>query len=259
MIISSELNALLDLFVKEFLESVKNEVDYRPHVGSVVDLDSFDELINVKENFTRAIEEKNMQYVREVIFKTGRNRLINSVSNKIKLQTCIRDCNTDENLLNLCKLLQSTMERLNQTVNDDNWENEIIKHKFHFKNHPSVKMNNNIDAFIREFFYAYNIKDNKYPLWNGCIENAQKIIREIENKSEEAISKLDFMKFFNEEIKRRISGKELIYPSYYITDKFFNLLDKIKDNNINDKTNNGTELKKLYRMALDYRSNLKLL
>ena len=260
MIISSELNALLDLFVKEFLESINKKPIPRPHIGSLANLKSYPELLMVKENFNATIENKRMDYVINTIFKTGNDRLINAVSNRVKLETCLGNENINqENVLKLSKAILNEIEILNDKVNDSNWEELLVNGQFNLINKYDVPLRNNIDAFIKEFFFVYNINDQKFPLWNGCVENAESIIKDIEAKlikdnPIERLKTIDFINSHKELLINKLDGKANEYNPYYILDKFFNIVVKIQPGEENKPLNKSGELKKFYEEVLKYRN-----
>lgn len=260
MTISPELNALLDLFVKEFLESINKKPIPRPHIGSLANLKSYPELLKVKENFNAAIENKKMDYVINTIFKTGNDRLINAVANTIRLQVCLGANNmTQGNVLKLSKAILNEIEILNDKINDSNWEELLVNGIYDLKNKYDVPLNNNIDAFIKEFFFVYNINDQKFPLWNGCVENAESIIKVIEAKlikdnPIQRLNKIDFINSLKEILINKLDGKANEYNPYYILDKFFNIIVKIQPGEENTPLNKSGELKKFYEEVLKYRN-----
>lgn len=258
--ISTELNALLDLFVKEFVESINRKPIPRPHIGSLANLKSYPELLKVKENFNAAITNNNMDYVINTIFKTGNDRLINAVSNRVKLESCLgKTYNNNENVLKLSKAILTEIEELNQKVDKNKWEDLVVRGKYNLKNRYDIPLQNDIDAFIKEFFFVYNINDQKYPLWNRCVKKAESLIKAIEGKLIENnpiqhLSIIEFIDFLKNILLEKLDGRVNEYNPYYILDKFFNIIVKIKTGEETKPLNRSGELKKFYIEALKYKT-----
>jgi len=93
-----------------------------------------------------------------------------------------------------------------------------------------------------ELYYYYHMEKDEFPLLNGGIENALKIIGRncIDFESEDLILKM-------RKIKELMEDSSLGLTKYYLVDQFLNLIDKIKYEDINKTENN--ESKELYQLA----------
>lgn len=93
-----------------------------------------------------------------------------------------------------------------------------------------------------EFYYYYHMEEDKFPLINGGIENALKILeRNGVNEGEDSISQMAALKILMEK------ESELSLKQYYLVDQFLNLIDKIKEDDINKPENNSS--KELYQLT----------
>lgn len=91
-----------------------------------------------------------------------------------------------------------------------------------------------------ELYYYYHMEKDEFPLLNGGIENALKIIGRNCVRSEDTILKM-------RELKESMEDSPLNFKKYYLVDQFLNLIDKIKYQDINKPENN--ESKELYQLA----------
>lgn len=93
-----------------------------------------------------------------------------------------------------------------------------------------------------ELYYYYHMEKDEFPLLNGGIENALKILEQNGViKVEDSITQMA-------ELKEKITNeRELNLKQYYLVDQFLNLIDKIKYQDINKPENK--ESKELYQLA----------
>lgn len=109
-----------------------------------------------------------------------------------------------------------------------------------------------------EFLYNLNIDKDKIPLLNGCSKNAIEIIgkflpsyfNSIQGKTEEVkrIEKINQLKedfFKNDKISSDL-------PKYFIMDQLFNLIDKLKDDDVQEETN--PSIKEINELVMQVKS-----
>ncbi len=89
-----------------------------------------------------------------------------------------------------------------------------------------------------ELYYYYHMENDEFPLINGGIENAMKII----SKNNIIINGDDIVEKMTE-LKERMKNKSL--ERFYLLDQFLNLIDKIKYEDIKDAGSS----KELYQLA----------
>ena len=160
------------------------------------------------------------------------------------------------------KDIQSLFQKLYST--DSQFISENLKSGLVFN---EAKINENFNEIIKtvkslkgmknsalELFYSYYINDNFFPNLNStdinCIERIEYILGS------------DFFIDCNNDLKKITHIKNLIakeikvldveLPLYYLTDQFFNLIEKIEKKDIEDKQNEI--FKELYENALKFKN-----
>ncbi len=180
-------------------------------------------------------------------------QLINAVGNKCKLSTFL-DFDEDKPEIKLEEFADVLKIHVDTFVNDNKrkddkgndidgidiakyWEN-IYKKAGEFNN-TSIK--NNIPNAILELIYWLNAKENTIPLINGCAKDTINYIAEIEKANDPTLNGQWFhQKTIDDRLKRGIdvlntliinifnNNFEFINKSYFYLDQFFNLLHKLK-------------------------------
>ena len=186
------------------------------------------EIKNLVNNFLESPTEEN--------FKAFWNKdRINSVQQGAQAINVIRE---NENI----EILKEKIEQLIKLEINKNIEDEIKKQIKNAKNSAL------------EFYYYYRMDKDDFPLINGGIKNAIKIIEEngISLNGDTIIEKMEYLKN-----KLFPDSETYLLEKYYFLDQFLNLIDKIKYDDINNERNEN--VKELYRLAFLFTNHFKVI
>ncbi len=205
--------------LKEYIELVESETDSR-HCQTSPDNEFYKNRLGIKEKVNIFIEEPN----RENFKKFWNKGMINSVQQAANA-TNVLDRNGSE------KELGGKIKELISFEPGTAKESEIIEKV------ESSKMSS------MELYYYYHMDDSRFPLVNGGVKNALKLIEKagIEVDGLDVIEKL-------QQLQEHFAKCETGIKDSFLVDQFLNLLDKIKYEEIQAFKNKEAE-KELYVLA----------
>ncbi|MFZ4798474.1 MAG: McrB family protein [Bacteroidia bacterium] len=188
-------------------------------------------------------------------------QIINAVGNKCKLSTFLDfdENNAEKKLEDFAFALKKHIDgfiHIEEFNNEHYWE-KIYKKAAGRKETFNNTIKNNIPNAILEMIYWLKADKNSIPLINGCATDAIKYITEIERVNNRiANGQWFYIKEKDQRLKAGIEAinnliinkfndnNDYISKSYFYLDQFFNLLHKLKVDEIGSN--------KLYIAALDY-------
>lgn len=246
-----KLNDLIELY-KKFIHNKQNASN--PHI--LLNEKNISQKREIKDNFRNFIEnptKSNLLKWWDVSINSANmqgnfTNLVKNLEEKSKEEV---ENLTDDNKL---EKVQSEFIKIKDIVFDENWV--IIDSLTFDKLENGVKDINSMNATAKELAYYLQMDEDKIPLVNSMTQRKIELISKIFFPMDKEKTLQEKFEILRDKICKEnetyieINGLK----SFYLVDQFLNLIDKVKQNDVDDA--NETEYVELYVKALEFKNFL---